>query len=465
MNTDTIAAISTALNDSGIGIIRVSGADAISSVNKIYIDKNKNHSLSSFKSHTIHYGFIVDEKETIVDEVMVSVMKAPNTYTREDIVEINCHGGIRVCKKILDTVLDTGVRNAQPGEFTKRAFLNGRLDLTKAEAVMDIIRSQSDTALNNSIHQLKGNLSEQLNNICSDILYEIAFIESALDDPDSISIDGYSHKLLEKCKNFIQALDALILSYDEGRIISEGINTVILGKPNAGKSSLMNLLLNEERAIVTDIPGTTRDTLTENIRLGDAMLRITDTAGIRNTSDPVESIGVNKARQSLQTADLVIYVADTSLPLDEDDYDIIKSLKEKKVIVLLNKSDLTSVISGDDIKSVFSLHDAKADGIILTSVKENMGIDKLKDKIKEMFYSEELNMNEHIIITNIRHVELLKKAKACLLKVIETINNDMPEDFYSIDLTDAYSHLAEITGREVSEDVVNEIFSKFCMGK
>jgi len=464
MNTDTIAAIATSLNESSIGIIRISGSDSISIADTIFINKNKEHKLHSYKSHTIHYGYIIDG-ENIIDEVMISIMKAPNSYTREDVVEINCHGGIRVCKSILDVVLNSGAIMAEPGEFTKRAFLNGRLDLTQAEAVMDVIRSESDLALNNSINQLRGTLNSQLNNICSSILYQIAFIESALDDPDSISLEGYSEKLTSICNETILLLDKLIRSYDEGRILSEGINTVILGKPNAGKSSLLNILLNEERAIVTNIPGTTRDTLTEKIRLGDVILHVTDTAGIRNTTDPIELIGVEKARQAIDTSDLILYIVDSSYPIDEDDIEIIKSIKEKNVIVLLNKSDLNQITTKKDINIKFEEYSVLVKSIISTSVKNNHGIDQLKDIIREMFYSDEIKKNDQIIITNLRHVDLLKKAKCSLQKVIKSIEDEMSEDFLTIDLTDAYTFLSTITGREVTEDIVNEIFSKFCMGK
>lgn len=465
MNLDTIAAISTSLNESGIGIIRISGDNAINIADSIFVNKNKKHTFINYKTHTIHYGFIIDEDETIIDEVMVSLMMAPNSYTKEDVVEINCHGGIRVCRNILERVLSVGARVAEPGEFTKRAFLNGRIGLTQAEAVMDIIRSESDIALNNSINQLRGNLNDKLNNICSDLLYQIAFIESALDDPDSISLDGYDEKLTGICDDIISLIDDLIHSYDEGRILSEGIETVILGKPNAGKSSLLNALLGEDRAIVTDIPGTTRDTLTEKIKLGDIILHITDTAGIRNTSDPVEAIGVSKAQNAIFNADLIIYVADSSVDIDDNDKDIINSLTDKKVIVLLNKADLDQKTDNAAIKNIFEANNINTEIFINASIKNNEGLEELKNVIKELFYNEKLSTHNQIIITNLRHVDLLKKAKISLSKVIDSINAGVSEDFYSIDLTDAYSYLATITGREVSEDIVNEIFSKFCMGK
>lgn len=465
MQNDTIAAISTYPGESGIGIIRVSGENSIDIVNNLYINKKGNHTLSKYKSHTIHYGFISNSNEEIIDEVIVSIMKAPNSYTAEDVVEINCHGGIRVCRNILDTVINAGARIAEPGEFTKRAFLNGRLDLTRAEAVMDTIHAESDASLRSSINQLRGSLYVKLNNICSDILYEIAFIESALDDPDSISLDGYTEKLINKISTIKSDLNSLVSSYDEGRIISEGIKTVILGKPNAGKSSLLNALLEEDRAIVTNIPGTTRDTLTEKIRIGDITLLLTDTAGIRNTDDPIEHIGVNKAKESINNSDLIIYVCDSSIQTDEDDDLIFSLLKNKKLIILLNKCDLSKITDEKKLESHFEKCDLKPIKIINTSMNEKIGIDELKKEIIELFYSGNINNDENIIITNLRHVQLLKSSIASLDKVIESIDLGMSEDMYAIDLTDSYSSLAQITGAEVREDIVNEIFSKFCMGK
>lgn len=465
MNNDTIAAISTGLSESGIGIIRISGPDALQIADKLYIDKTGSHNLLKFKTHTIHYGFITDEDETIIDEVMVSVMKAPNTYTKEDVVEINCHGGIRLCRNILKLVNDSGARLAEPGEFTKRAFLNGRLDLTRAEAVMDTIRAESDMALSNSVKQLRGNLYNKLNNICSSILYEIAFIESALDDPDSISLEGYNDNLTTKVNTIIEDLKDLIKSYDEGKILSEGIKTVILGKPNAGKSSLLNTLLDEDRAIVTNIPGTTRDTLTETIRLGDITLKLTDTAGIRDTEDPVESIGVNKAKSSIQDADLIIYVADSSTEINEEDEEIISLLHDKNIIILINKIDFGNKNTEEEINKLCEKNKIEPASIIFTSMINGDGIDKLKKTIHKMYYAGDININDRIIITNLRHVKLLSDAVSSLEKVKESIENGMSEDFYSIDLTDAYTSLSTITGSEVTEDIVNEIFSKFCMGK
>ncbi len=469
MNNDTIASISTALSESGIGIIRISGPDAINIADQIYTDKNGIHNLKSYRSHTIHYGFIVNVSEEIIDEVMISIMKAPNSYTKEDVVEINCHGGVRVCRNILETVLSTGARLADPGEFTKRAFLNGRLDLTRAEAVMDIIRANSDIALDQSVKQLRGDLYSLLNNICSDILYEIAHIEALLDDPDSYDISDYGDELSLKLDRISDNLTALIRSYDEGRILTEGIRTIILGNPNAGKSSLMNLLYGENRAIVTDIPGTTRDTLTETIRLGDVTIILTDTAGIRETTDKIEQIGVNKAIDSARESDLIIYVTDASSGNETIDDSLTDLLKKTKLILLLNKSDLAGIDNrtdhSEELIRTFEEKGIIPDRTLSTSMITRAGIEELKSAIKEMFYKGDLSGDHRITITNLRHVECLKEALASLNKVKESIASGVSEDLYCIDLTDAYRSLAHITGAEVSEDIVNEIFSRFCMGK
>ena len=469
MKTDTIAAISTAVTDSGIGIIRVSGDDAISIVHSVFVNKKNEKCLFSYKSHTIHYGFIIDVNETIIDEVMVSIMKAPYSYTTEDTVEINCHGGVFMMKKIMDIVLSAGARTAQPGEFTKRAFLNGRIDLSKAEAVMDIINSKNEFALKSSVKQLKGSVSEIVKDLREKILYEIAFIESALDDPEHVSLDDYPEKLYKKNGEIISRIKKLLDSADDGRILKEGINTVIVGKPNAGKSSLLNILVGEEKAIVTEIAGTTRDILEETIFLDGITLNITDTAGIRNTDDVVEKIGVKRAKKAVEESDLAVYVIDSSIPLDENDFDIIKMLKDKKTIILLNKSDLDSFVSEEnllhtlsDINKDFSHDNIK---IIKTSTKENKGIDIFTNTIKEMFFHGELSYSDEIYITNIRHKEAMKNAYDSLMQVQKSIEDDMPEDFYSIDLMSAYASLGVIIGEEIEEDLVNEIFSKFCMGK
>ena len=465
MKTETIAAIATALSDSGIGIVRVSGNEALEIVNKIFRNKYGKQSLLNYESHTIKYGYIVnpegDWKNNIVDEVMVAVMKAPNTYTKEDTVEINCHGGVLLMQKILELVIKNGARIAEPGEFTKRAFLNGRIDLAKAEAVIDVIHSQNEFALNSSIEQLKGSVSDAVKEMRKEIIYEIAFIESALDDPEHISLDGYEERLLEKTENLLKTIKKLILSADNGKLLKEGINTVIVGKPNAGKSSLLNRLVGEERAIVTDIAGTTRDVLQESIKLHGIGLNIIDTAGIRNTQDIVEKIGVERAKEYAEKSDLILYVVDASVPLDESDEDIITVIQNKKVIILLNKSDLDIVVSEEELKNKFC-YDIK---LIRTSTKENIGLDEFEEVVKNMFFHGEIKSNNEVIITNMRHKEALMDAEKSLEMVMRSLEDHMPEDFYSIDLMSAYASLGTIIGEEVGEDLVNEIFSKFCMGK
>ena len=457
MKKDTIAAIATAMTNSGIGIVRISGTEAFDIVKKIYVGKNQKD-LSKVKSHTIHYGYIVDGDETI-DEVLVMIMKGPHSFTGEDTVEIDCHGGVYIVKRILETVIKNGARPAEPGEFTKRAFLNGRMDLSQAEAVIDVINSKNEYALKSSVSQLKGNVQKKIKEIREEIIYHTAFIETALDDPEHISVDGYGEKLKVTVDNLLEELNALLKSSDNGRIIKEGIKTVIVGKPNAGKSSLLNVLVGEDRAIVTDIAGTTRDVLEESIQLNGISLNIMDTAGIRDTEDVVEKIGVDKAKSYANEADLIIYVVDASRELDENDFDIIHMIQDKKAVVLLNKSDLDTVVTENMIKS----HIEKP--ILSISAKEESGIKELEDTLKDMFFQGEISFNDEVYITNIRHKTALQDAYDSLIKVNVSIENNMPEDFYSIDLLDAYESLGSITGETIGEDLVNEIFSKFCMGK
>ena len=470
MQTDTIAAIATAVSDSGIGIIRISGSDALLVADKVYRSPKNQKKLSQAASHTIHYGYIYDEDE-LIDEVMVAVMRSPHSYTTEDTVEINCHGGILVMNRILETVLHHGARLAQPGEFTKRAFLNGRIDLSKAEAVMDLIHSKNEFAMKASVNQLKGSVSAKVRSLREDILYEIAFIESALDDPEHISLEGYQDKLMAKTRGLSQELKKLIDSADNGKMLKDGIRTVILGKPNAGKSSLLNVLVGEDKAIVTSVAGTTRDVLEESIKLHGIGLNMIDAAGIRDTEDEVEKIGVEKARKYANQADLVIYVVDSSRELDENDEEIIELIREKKVIVLLNKTDLEPVVTEEQIKDKFreiyegeEKHDDSLH-VIRTSTKDNTGIDEFEKTIQDMFFAGRIAVNDEIYITNQRHKEALVEAYDSLKMVQKSLEDEMPEDFYSIDLMSAYAALGRIIGEEVGEDLVNEIFSKFCMGK
>lgn len=499
---DTIAAISTGMSASGIGIVRISGGKAFEVIDRIYHGKDQ---LSEAESHTIHYGFIKDGAE-MIDQVLVSVMRSPRTFTGEDTVEINCHGGIFVVKKVLEIVLKSGARLAEPGEFTKRAFLNGRMDLSQAEAVIDVINSQNEYALKSSVGQLRGSIKNAVNKIREKIIYHTAFIESALDDPEHISIEGYGEKLDLVLTEVMQELDQLIRSYDSGRIIKEGIQTVILGKPNVGKSSLLNVLSGRERAIVTDIEGTTRDILEEQVRIHGLNLNVIDTAGIRDTSDRIEKIGVDKAKEYADQADLIVYVADASRELDENDIHIAELIYGKRCVILLNKSDLSTVINKDDVKNFlrdiffnvekrvnqeqdlqeddfenvkngkntvdkyvdkedYIYHAVEQIPLIDISVKMEQGIQEFGTVLQKMFLEGAVSSNEEIHITNLRQKEALTSAYASLKRVQESIRDQMPEDFYSIDLMNAYAALGRIIGEEVEDDLVNEIFSKFCMGK
>lgn len=472
MIKDTIAAIATALSDSGIGIVRVSGPEAISICDKIFVTPSGRHILNEVKSHTVHYGFIIDVKaddHQVIDEAMVSLMKAPKSYTMEDTIEINCHGGVLIVQKVLENVLNAGARMAEPGEFTKRAFLNGRIDLSRAEAVIDVIHSQNEYAMKSSVKQLRGDLSKEIKSMREAIIYEIAFIESALDDPEHISLDGYTEKLTEKVEELLNCLSKLIQTADNGKLIKEGIDTVIIGKPNAGKSSLLNRMVGDERAIVTDIAGTTRDILTESIKLNGIGLNIIDTAGIRNTEDVVEKIGVERAKKYAADADLIIYVVDASVELDENDREIIDLIEDKKTIILLNKSDLDMKVNEELFKELLekkkSDSDKKNINIIKTSTKENTGIDEFEQAIKNLFFAGDIKTSNEIVITNMRHKEALVNAYDSLSQVKNSLDLDLPEDFYSIDLMSAYSSLGYIIGEEVDDDLVTEIFSKFCLGK
>ena len=494
MRTDTIAAIATAMAGSGIGIVRISGEDAVSITDKIFRMPGGGL-LSEKPSHTIHYGHICDGDE-VVDEVMVLLMCGPRSYTREDTVEIDCHGGVYVMKRILETVIKHGARCAEPGEFTKRAFLNGRIDLSQAESVIDVINAKNEFALRSSMSQLSGVVSEAVRKIRGEILHEIAFIESALDDPEHISLDGYPEKLAKIVSVEAKNVEKLLATSDNGRILKEGISTVIVGKPNAGKSSLLNTLVGEERAIVTDIAGTTRDVLEEQINLNGILLNVIDTAGIRETEDVVEKIGVDKAKKYLGNADLIIYVVDASTRLDENDFEIMELLTGRQAIILLNKSDLETVTDFEDIRKYMDKMDEdksvpcaeqsvnedvcgnireketalndnerKKYSIISVSAREQTGIEELEETIREMFLTGEISFNDEVCITNVRHKAALQEALSGLHLVEKSIEDGIPEDFYSIDLMNAYEALGSIIGEAVEDDLVNEIFSKFCMGK
>jgi len=461
---NTIAAIATGLTDSGIGIIRISGEGAVETGSAMFRSSSGKNILAHGEDHKMYYGFVYDrENELYLDEALAVVMRAPRSYTGEDTVEIQCHGGVLVMQKVLELSLKCGARMAEPGEFTKRAFLNGKIDLSMAEAVMDVIQSQNESALSASVNQMRGSLSKEIRGFREKILYELAYVESALDDPEHISLEGYTDELYMKMCEIENSLEKLLKTAGNGRLIKEGIQTVILGKPNVGKSSLLNCLVGEERSIVTEVAGTTRDVIRETIRLGNISLNIVDTAGIRDTEDMIEKIGVERAYAYAEEADMLLYVVDASLPLDDDDSRIVEFIKksrlEEKTIVLLNKSDLHSVVSENDIRKIFL---GKA---VKTSTRDGNGMDELEKTVKHMFFQGEIKSSNEIIITNSRHREALREAEEAIKHVKESIAAGYPEDFYSIDLMSAYTALGRIIGQEVEDDLVEEIFSKFCMGK
>ena len=468
MEEKTIVGIASAAGG-GIGIIRVSGSESMKIVDSIFhpgkfnneenealIDKSY---LQQQKSHTIHYGFIIDGNNEVVDEVMVSVMKAPATYTREDVVEINCHGGNYILKRVMQLLLEKGAFLAEPGEFTKRAFLNGRIDLSQAEAVMKMISSKNEFALQSAVKQLEGSVSKYIQQIREQILYEMGRIESALDDPEHYDLTGYSDELFDKTEQQIVSLQRLLDRFENGRMKSEGINTVIVGKPNAGKSSLMNILLDEDRAIVTDIAGTTRDALQESVRLGGLMLNLIDTAGIHNTEDTVEKIGVDRAKQYIEQADFILFVVDGSEEWSDEDEQIIPLIAQKKGVILLNKADLKAKVSEQLLKDKLSWD------TIAFSNETKQGLQQLEQYITDKFERGDLQFNDQICLTSIRHKNAVMQAVNALHRVEQSIKDGMPEDFFTIDLMEAYQQLGLINGDTATEDLVNKIFEEFCMGK
>lgn len=472
MYTKTIASIASGMGG-GIGVIRISGDDALTVAGKIFRKRSQIDLTSECEkdgiqyddkyfwkkeSHTIHYGFIVDNGK-VIDEVMVLLMKKPNSYTREDVVEIDSHGGPFIVKKILETVLKNGAVLAEPGEFTKRAFLNGRIDLAQAEAVMKLISSENNYALDSALSQLEGNLSKYIENIRQDILHDMGYIEAALDDPEHYELGEFRFELKDKLQNDREKLNELIEHFDDGRMKSEGINTVIVGKPNAGKSSLMNLLLDEERAIVTNVAGTTRDILEERVKLGDVILNLVDTAGIHETNDIVENIGVNKAIEYADKCDFIIYVVDSSERLDDSDFQIIDILQQKKGVILMNKSDLNPVITVEDIQKKLNWE------CITFSNETKQGMKELENYVNNSFLDGNISFNNQVYLTGIRHKEAVISAIESINAVLQAIDDDMPEDFYTIDMMDAYKELGLINGETASEDLVNKIFKEFCMGK
>ena len=455
---DTIAAITTGISNAGVGIIRISGDRACEITDRVFQAENKKKKASNMKSYTAAFGKIYDGDD-LIDESILLVMKAPHTYTCEDVCELQCHGGIVVLRKILDLVLRNGARAAEPGEFTKRAFLGGRIDMSQAESVMSLINAKNDFAVRTSVDQLHGRLKNTIVNMREKILYNVAFIESALDDPEHYSLDGFPDKLRMIIDDILIQVEGLINTFDNGKILSEGINTVIVGKPNAGKSSLLNMFVGEDRAIVTDMAGTTRDTLSEIVNVRGITLNIIDTAGIRETDDLVEKIGVDKAIKSVDKADLVLYVVDGSVELDENDQRIIEKIRDKNVIVIINKSDLEIKIERDAICRYI---DAE---VIQLSAMTGDGSEELYDMLNKMFFEGSLSYNDQLYITNARHKNELVCTKNALEKVIESIDMGMEEDFFSIDMMDAYEHLGLIIGETARDDLADKIFKDFCMGK
>ena len=459
LNTDTIAAISTGYSSGGIAVIRISGNEAFAVSDRIF--RGKDSPLSSCASHTLHYGHIVDPSDgSNVDEVLVSVFKAPRTYTREDVVEISCHGGMFVARKILSLLFEF-VRPAEPGEFTKRAFLNGRIDLSEANAVADIISSDNDNYLKNAEQQLSGVLSKKVEDFRSKIVYEAAFIESAVDDPENYSLDGYPEELSKKLDELIEGLSSLSETFNEGRIMKEGVETLIIGKPNVGKSSILNCLSRNESAIVTDIPGTTRDLITEKIRLSGFTLNLIDSAGVHEAGDRVEAIGVERTLSKIEEAELIIFAVDSSEELDENDCRIIDEIKGRNVIILLNKSDKPCRLSEKSREKLADL----SKYVLQFSAKNGDGIDSLGDAISDIFFSGKGAAGKEIIITDERQKAECDNAVKSLLLVKRSIEDGLSEDFFTQDLMDAYDALGRIIGKGISEDLVEEIFSKFCMGK
>lgn len=457
---NTIAATVTSSANGSISVIRVSGKETFAAVSNIFCDGKGNRiNLSKYETHTIHYGFICDESNRLIDEVLVLLMRAPRSYTREDVIEIHCHGGHYICEEILQLLLKCGVRIAEPGEFTKRAFLNGRLDLSQAESVMDVIQSKSKLALQNSLQQLRGKIREKIIVLRKMILEDVAYLEAALDDPEHISLDDFTERIESHVDYLLTEVNHLIENSNNGRLIKDGIHTVIVGKPNVGKSSLLNCMLRENRAIVTNVPGTTRDTLEEDIRIGNHLLRLIDTAGIHQTENEVECIGIAKSKESMEKADFIICVLNQNESLSEEDREVLSLIGEKDGVILLNKSDLPAALQKEEIMRYSNKK------VIPFSAKKGEGLDELEDYLNQLLSDKKMDSKEEIYITNVRQREALLRTKESLEKVEESIQAGMPEDMYAIDLTDAYESLGLIIGETVEEDIIEKIFKDFCMGK
>ncbi len=454
---DTITAISTAIGEGAIAVVRVSGPESITFVDNIYKGKNK---LSTVDTHTVHYGHIIDSSNRVVDEVMVTVMHKPRTFTTEDTVEISCHGGILAVKRVLEVVLEEGARLAEPGEFTKRAFLNGRIDLSQAEAVIDIIRSKTDRAMNVALKQADGRLSKLIAGLRYKIIELMAHIEVTIDYPEHDVEEVTYQLLLSQSKEVKQSIEKLLQTAKQGKILREGLSTVIVGRPNVGKSSLLNTLIQENKAIVTDVPGTTRDVIEEYINVRGVPLRLVDTAGIRETEDIVEKIGVEKSKQALGQADLILLVLNNNELLTKEDVTLLQLVKSMNVLVIINKIDLEPVLEMEKVKAWI---DEKK--IMMTSIKEEEGIDQLEEAIADMFFSGKIDYDDEAYVSNSRHIRLLQQSIGAISDTIQSIETQVPIDMIQIDLRFTWERLGEITGDTVSDDLLDQIFSQFCLGK
>lgn len=457
---DTIAAISTPPGEGAISIVRLSGDQALTIANKVYQSGNKQ--LLDVPSHTIHYGHIVDPKsEQLVDEVMVSVMRAPRTFTREDVVEINCHGGIVVVNQILQLLLREGARLAEPGEFTKRAFLNGRVDLSQAEAVMDLIRAKTDKAMGVALNQLDGNLSALIRSLRQEILETLAQVEVNIDYPEYDDVEELTTKLLlEKAQMIQQRIQVLLATSQQGKVLREGLSTAIIGRPNVGKSSLLNHLLREEKAIVTDIAGTTRDVIEEYVNVRGVPLKLIDTAGIRETEDIVEQIGVARSRKALAESELILLVLNQSEPLTIEDEQLLEATKGLKRIILLNKTDLPKQLEEEKLLSLI-----EDEPVFAVSVANNEGLDRLETAISELFFGGQTGERDATYVSNTRHIALLEKAAISLQEVIAGIDAGMPVDLVQMDMTRCWDYLGEVVGDSVQDELITQLFSQFCLGK
>ena len=457
---DTIAAISTPVGEGGISIIRISGEDAVAVAKRLY---HGSKDLAQVASHTINYGHIVDpDTGAEVDEVMVSVMRAPHTYTCEDVVEINCHGGLLATNRILQLVLSYGARMAEPGEFTKRAFLNGRIDLSQSEAVMDLIRAKTDKSMKVALNQLDGDLSRLIRHLRQDILDVLAQVEVNIDYPEYDAVEEMTTKMLkEKALDIQQRIQALLKTAKQGKVLREGLATAIIGRPNVGKSSLLNTLLHEDKAIVTDVAGTTRDVIEEYVNVDGVPLKLIDTAGIRDTDDTVEKIGVERSKRALDAADLILLLIDSSAPLTAEDCELLTATHGKQRIVILNKTDLPRRVDLDELKKL-----TDGDALIETSIVKHEGMDQLGQQISKMFFNEGIESSQNnVMVTNARHIGLLHQANAVLSDVLKGINAGMPVDLVQIDMTRCWDLLGEITGDSYQDELLDQLFSQFCLGK